>query len=150
MADGSAKSTQADALLLSLFSDPSALSKIEGVLAKHGISSDQADRRNSPLNDETNEKAANFDINAGEERGAPPTFKKDDIGELSGALPGILSLLPKNLPCADPRQTALLLAIKPYLSQKRAELIDGFLKFERIGSLIKNLSTGGNNVLQQK
>ena len=31
-----------------------------------------------------------------------------------------------------------------------AELIDGFLKFERLGSLLKNLNLGGANVLQEK
>ena len=148
MADGSTKNNQAENLLLSLLSDPSSLSKIEGVLARHGISNGQVRGHNPPLNSEIDENSANIDENSAKEREASPTFKKDNIGELSGALPGILSLLPKNLPSADPRQTALLLAIKPYLSPKRAELIDGFLKFEQIGSLLKNLNAGGNNVLQ--
>lgn len=148
MAEGSAKNDQASALLLSLLSDPSSLSKIEGVLERHGISSSQSNGENSPLDNEIQDNSANIGEKSSKERDTSPTFKKDDIGELSGAIPGILSLLPKNLPCADPRQTALLLAIKPYLSQKRAELIDGFLKLERIGSLLKNLSAGGNNVLQ--
>ena len=117
-------------------------------LARHGISNGQVCGNNPPLNSEIDENSANIDENSAKEREASPTFKKDNIGELSGAIPGILSLLPKNLPSADPRQTALLLAIKPYLSQKRAELIDGFLKFEQIGSLLKNLNAGGNNVLQ--
>ena len=150
MSEVSASQNQMDELLGALLSNPSALSKIDEILKKHGIAQNQNDGINSPQNEIFEADRVQSDENLPNNKESSPTFSNNKSGEPSTAPSGILSLLPKNLPSADPRQTALLLAIKPYLSPKRAELIDGFLKFERLSSLLKNLNLGGANVLQEK
>lgn len=150
MSDISASQTQMDELLGALLSNPSALSKIDEILKKHGITQNQNDGVNSPQSEIFEADRVQPGENLPNNQDNSPTFSNSKSREPSTAPPGILSLLPKNLPSADPRQTALLLAIKPYLSPKRAELIDGFLKFERLGSLLKSLNVGGTNVLQEK
>lgn len=150
MSEVSASQNQMDELLGVLLSNPSALSKIDEILKKHGIAQNQNDGINSPQNEIFEADSPQSGENSPNNQDSSPTFSNNKSREPSTTPSGILSLLPKNLPSADPRQTALLLAIKPYLSPKRAELIDGFLKFERLGSLLKNLNLGGANVLQEK
>ena len=140
-------------LLSSLLSNPETLSKINGILSKYTSSEN---RDNSPLTPQNNKSSeeiiatiGNNNINSSNE---PPTEQVLKSNEIPFDFTKIASLFGEGI---DPQkyqnkeQIALLLAIRPYLSPRRRELIDAFIKFNRIGIFLNKFNqNGGQNVLQ--
>lgn len=131
-------------ILGGLMSNPELTSKMGEILS--GLSSAKKDD-NSPPSDEnssnnTTDKEETMDVS---QKGdiSFPTFHNSDMGNILAKLPQIISNLSGEKDensLASKQQIALLLAIRPYLSQRRQELIDTFIKMNRFGAIFKNLS----------
>ena len=89
---------------------------------------------------------------AGEASDAPPSTPAGADAGLLGALPPeLLTKLPALMSAIGPMvkgkgagdckddKTALLLALKPYMSPKRCEAIDKLIMFGRIGEIMRQL-----------
>ncbi len=131
-------------ILGGLMSNPELTSKMGEILS--GLSSAKKDD-NSPPSDEnssnnTTDKEETMDVSQKDDISFP-TFHNSDMGNILAKLPQIISNLSGEKDensLASKQQIALLLAIRPYLSQHRQELIDTFIKMNRFGAIFKNLS----------
>ena len=131
-------------ILGGLMSNPELTSKMGEILS--GLSSAKKDD-NSPPSDEnssnnTTDKEETMDVSQKDDISFP-TFHNSDMGNILAKLPQIISNLSGEKDensLASKQQIALLLAIRPYLSQRRQELIDTFIKMNRFGAIFKNLS----------
>lgn len=131
-------------ILGGLMSNPELTSKIGEILS--GLSTAKKDD-NSPPSDEnssnnTTDKEETMDVSQKDDISFP-TFHNSDMGNILAKLPQIISNLSGEKDensLASKQQIALLLAIRPYLSQRRQELIDTFIKMNRFGAIFKNLS----------
>lgn len=134
----------ASALLSSLLSDTETLSRLTSVLGMLGnlgigSSSPQGGENAAEIGVEQSQNAEN----TVEDDASSPTLKIEDGLGISQKLPDILSLLSSQKPresAVDDRRIALLLAIKPYLSPRRGELIDSFIQLNRLGGILRSLS----------
>ena len=110
--------TSADlsSILSSLLSNPDAISKVNGIISQY-TSSDGENKAASET--------------APSESAEPPSETK---------IPDLLSLISSSAPTQNKEQTALLLAIRPYLSPHRRELIDGFIRMSKLTDIIKKLT----------
>ena len=131
-------------LIGTLFSNPEALSKIGNIISKIGESENNT---NSPQitdysanNANNNENQSNYS----DKSNAPsPTSENIEHNNIVSKLPDILSKITSSTAensVENKQQIALLLAIRPYLSEHRKELIDTFIKMNRLGSIFKNLT----------
>ena len=126
-----------------LLSDPEKISKIKGIIDNlthedNGENSPQI--ANIPSFDEKSDSIEK--INQGIERDNSPQSENAANFDAAAKLPEILSLFAgQNLKNAteNKEQIALLLAIRPYLSENRKQLIDTFIKFNRISHILKKL-----------
>lgn len=131
-------------LISSLLSNPESLSKINEIIKKHTSS---ANRDNSPLvndyNDISSEDTENIGKNGVNNDNNSPTSQNQTSQESNQNPLGIFSFLSskklESLTFKD-EQITLLLAIRPYLSEHRKELIDSFINFNKITKIFKNLS----------
>ncbi len=149
----SALSPDVATLFSTLLSNLETLSKISGILSKY--KSEEIENNSPPdvQNDkETEETVAEVDTNDADLPKESPTeqvFKNNEnafdfskIASLFGG--GIDSKKSQNK-----EQIALLLAIKPYLSPRRNELIDSFIKITNFSEILKNINQqGDSDVLQ--
>ena len=79
--------------------------------------------------------------------GAPPLQSEPNVGDSSSSstpLPEMLSAIAPLLSHSSEKnggdhRTALLCALRPYLSPERQEIIDYIMKFSKMGDLIKKL-----------
>lgn len=147
MADGTAEiknNNDLSTLLGGLLSNPEMLSKISNLISVLGMpqSSD-----NSPQT--TDNESTNSNINDNNEsvlsnsEDISPTFQNSESNYILTKMPEILSKFSSSKDensIATKEQIALLLAIKPYLSDRRKELIDTFVKMNRLGAIFKNLT----------
>ena len=125
-----------------LLSDPEALSKMAGALSRLGILDDTVESS-------TDEKPS---VPASTPANTPnPLSSLLSSPEILSKLPSILSALgglsgkgapppsqPEKKHDSD-RRIALLLALRPYLSPRRREIIDYLIKMNKLGELFKNL-----------
>lgn len=131
-------------LIGTLISNPDSLSKMSEILAKATSSMQSGE---SPPSEEISanseaDKTINDNFTQNSEN-SPPTFQNSDAGEIISKLPHILSKLSSvkaEDSIATKQQIALLLAIRPYLSDHRKELIDTFIKMNHLGAIFKNLA----------
>lgn len=116
-ANESAK-TSADlsSILGSLLSNPDAISKVNGIISQYTSSDGEKN--------DTSE--------------ASPTEAAEPASEAK--IPDLLSLISSSTPTQNKEQTALLLAIRPYLSPHRRELIDGFIRMSKLTDILKKLT----------
>ncbi len=152
-AEENKNTTDLSGLISGLISNPEALSKMSDIISKIG-SNENGD--NSPL--ETNISNNNQDTtddksdNATNIDDASPTFQNFDISNIISKIPNILSKMSSfkgEKSIADKQQITLLLAIRPYLSERRKELIDTFIKMNKLSSIFMSLiKEGEKNVLQ--
>lgn len=131
-------------LIQSIISNPEAISKIKDIISKIDLS---AIGNNPPLTNDFSEiNQDNQQINeniAPDNSNSSPTFKNFEANDLLSKMPQILSKLSSHKEensIATKEQIALLLAIRPYLSEHRKELIDTFIKMNRLGSIFKTLT----------
>ena len=145
---GTPISSDLSSLVSGLLSNPEALSKISNIISKlseNENSSNSPPSSNIPINNqeitEISEQEAPFD------KDSSPTFQNFDINTILSKAPDILSKLSSTKienSIADKHQIALLLAIRPYLSERRKELIDTFIKMNKFSSILMNLSKKGD------
>ena len=136
-----------------LISNPNIISKINNILDNIDTASNS---NNSPPsnNISSNEKESendnsNIHVNPND---YSPTFQNLDIGNFISKIPDILSKLSSasnENSIVTKQQINLLLAVRPYLSERRKELIDSFIKINKFSSIFMSLGKEGEkNVLQ--
>jgi hypothetical protein len=139
-------------LISNLLSNPETLSKISTVLSKYtqqenGDNSPPTNDNSENFADNENKKdtnIANKDINSPTEQIFNNTQIPFDLTKIASLFSGGIN--PRE--SQNKEQIALLRAIRPYLSPRRQELIDNFIKFSNLGTLLKNFNiNGGTNVL---
>ena len=131
-------------LFSSLVSNPEIMSTMGNIISN--LSANQNDVT-PPLNDNfqgnnenSNENNENNIVNNEENS---PTFQNFDPSDILSKIPNILSNFSSTKAedsIATKQQIALLLAIRPYLSERRKELIDTFIKMSKLGAIFKNLT----------
>lgn len=72
---------------------------------------------------------------------APAADNAENGGEGQSKLQSLISSLPASSPdsTAGDNRIALLVALKPYLSRERGEIIDYIIKFSKLGDMLKKL-----------
>lgn len=131
-------------LLNSLLSNPETLSKIGATISKY---TNEENATPPPPDSENNNNPQENNLNLSENdnqiANTSPTSSQISINAFAEKLPELLSLFlssdAKNNPQSK-QQIALLLAIKPYLSARRQELIDSFVKISQISDIIKKIT----------
>lgn len=145
--DSEAKSTvppDLSAMLLNMLNSPDAMAKISSVLSV--LSNPSIANAPPPSEENTANTDSTPDTNSQnlKENSTPsPTFSNSELGDISQKLPELLSLLSAQKSrqnTASTQQISLLLAIKPYLSPRRRELIESFIQINRLGDVLKALS----------
>lgn len=128
-------------LLTSLLSNPDALSKMGDTIAKYTAGDNSPPSNNNSDNIESIATTSNNNLDKSESKS--PTFLQSENNSMATKLPELLSLLSSknssNNPAAK-QQIALLLAIKPYLSNRRQELIDSFIKISQFSEILKKIT----------
>lgn len=117
-----------EGVLSSILENDDLMNKISGILSSH-----EGDT-NASLPDVIGLLSSTMGINQGDDAGksSPPpneSSEKRDEGTGSHGLESLLSTVS--------RSSALLCALKPYLSEKRAQMIDSILKIEKITQIMK-------------
>ena len=143
-AEKSTQSFDISSLIGTLLSNPETLSKIGNIISKIGDSENSASSPPS-ANYSSNINNLNNNINTFSEelKDLSPTFQNNENENIVSKLPDILSKITSSNSensVENKQQIALLLAIRPYLSEHRKELIDIFIKMNRLGSIFKNLT----------
>lgn len=143
-AEKSPQSFDVSSLIGTLFSNPEALSKIGNIISKIGESENNTNPPQSinylDNNADNNENNSNY---SEQTNTSSPTFQNIEHENIVSKLPDILSKITSSTAensVENKQQIALLLAIRPYLSEHRKELIDTFIKMNRLGSIFKNLT----------
>lgn len=80
------------------------------------------------------------------EKAAPPAIASAEMADTLGRLSEMISSITAPRTgggSGGGKHTALLLAIKPYLSQRRGELIDDIIRLSSLGDLLGGLGEGG-------
>ena len=143
------------AILAGMLSNPEALSKIGGILSKFTAGESGL---NPPQNEQVGAESEDVistpsDYQADISTASPTEQTENEgIGALDFAkIASIFGGGFERQKTPNNTQTALLLAVRPYLSPRRKELIDTFIKFSRLGDFLNKFNgDGGSNVLQQK
>ena len=152
-ADNRAVSTLSEGDIYSLFSSPDSLSKISEILSKHGILENSEIRDSTPQNDNFNNAKENIGTIFESSEHSSPTSSKFEASDIFEKLPQILTLFSSvggENSMFNKQQNDLLRAIRPFLSERRREVLDGMMKFERVGAMLSKLTQGERNVSQQK
>lgn len=134
---GTERSSGQEALSLvsTLLNDPATVARLMRVLSASG-------GENASSSAEKSEDAAvgsDEETVESTEKATPSAEMADTLGRLSEVISTIAS--PKA--GGGGKHTALLLAIKPYLSQRRGELIDDIIRLSSLGDLLDGLGEGG-------
>lgn len=137
-------------ILGAILSNPEALSRVGKIISDH-ISADETSNASNPppVANNTEDFDTNIPTNSSDNTNNENnnnTFQPLDLGD---TLPKLLSLFSSSGGAPSQKtkeQIALLTAIKPYLSPRRKDLIDSFIKMSRFGAILKNFN-GGQNVL---
>lgn len=143
-ADSRASGFDFSALISNLISNPETLSKIGDIVSKIGVGESSSTPPLSNSNTVNSSSISTTISNISEyNENTPPTFQKEDNENFATKLPEILNKITESNQensTENKQQIALLLAIRPYLSDHRKELIDTFIKMNRLGSIFKNLT----------
>ena len=131
-------------LLGTLLSSPDTLSKMSNIISNL---TSNANSNNSPPNENNSldkeESESNSKDNTQNIENLSPTFQNSGTENILSKMPEILSKITSTKAensLATKQQIALLLAIRPYLSDHRKELIDTFIKMNQLGSIFKSLT----------
>ena len=144
MPEESSGALDVSGLLKSLLSNPEAFSKMSNIISNLASSANSTNPPQSNDNNGVNEELAdNIENNTTNSKEYSPTFQNQDVTNILPKIPEILSKISSvkaEDSIATKQQIALLLAIKPYLSEHRKELIDTFIKMNKFGAIFKNLT----------
>lgn len=131
-------------MLGQLLSKPETIEKIGDIVSRYAKNDNGLSSPPSSENAENNNTApTNAPTSLKEIRDSSPTNSTSENLDFLKILPAFSSLLsPKNpeISAASNQQKALLLAIRPYLSERRRELIDTFITFNKLSEIFKNLT----------
>ena len=130
-------------LLSTLLSSPESLSKIVDIIAKH---TKEENRDFSPPNQQNSQTTSNisniFDEIPHKSEDASTT-SQNEIKEHTPENPldflSFLSSEKLSFLAIKDEQIALLLAIRPYLSEHRREVIDAFIKISKIAKIFSSI-----------
>ena len=128
-------------ILTSLLSNPDAISKMGDTISKYTKSD-----TSPPINDNSDilsENTNNIKNISEKSESASPTSPPQAEEANSLKFPEFLSILSSKNSASNPstkNQTALLLAIKPYLSPRRQELIESFIKICQFSEILKKIT----------
>lgn len=139
-------------LLSALLSNPDSLSKLSAILSKFTSGENGAvSPPRSNLDKNADNEQDNYDGNANDIENISPTEPTKSTIDSSMDFSKIITILSTISHPQKPqnnRQIALLLAIKPYLSTRRKDLIDSFIQITNFSEIFKNFSQkGGSDVL---
>ena len=144
MPEESSGALDVSGLLGSLLSNPEAFSKMSNIISNLASSANSTNPPQSNDNNGVNEELAdNIENNTTNSKEYSPTFQNQDVTDILPKIPEILSKISSvkaEDSIATKQQIALLLAIKPYLSEHRKEIIDTFIKMNKFGAIFKNLT----------
>ena len=130
-------------LLSTLLSNPDKISKIREVI--DNLTRDDNGENSPQVANNSTLGAISDNIEKAEqefERDSPPQSENALNLDFGTKLPEILSLFTGQGKGSSPEnkeQIDLLLAIRPYLSENRKQLIDTFIKFNRISHILRKL-----------
>ena len=129
-------------LLSTLLSSPESLSKIGDIIAKHTKEENRDFSPPNQQNPQTTSNISNIFDEISHKSEDTSTTSQNEIKEHTPENPlDFLSFLPSEklsfLAIKD-EQIALLLAIRPYLSEHRREVIDAFLKISKIAKIFSS------------
>lgn len=143
--DDKAHSPDVSSILSSILSNPEAITKIKESISKYA---QEPSGENSPpgeISEDNNKEIGkeNNDVETNND-GSSPTFQNFQGLDISQKLPELLSALGSlgggKGSLINKQQSALLLAIRPYLSEHRRGMIDTFLSMSQIGEIFKKLN----------
>ena len=130
--------------LSELLSNPEIIGKLTSVISQLSASGNfhipPLDTDNKPTSNDTPTTSDHISENTSDNISTSDT---SDISSILSKIPNILSLFSDNKQSSsilDSNQKALLNALRPYLSEKRRELIDLFIKMDRFGSIFKTIA----------
>lgn len=130
-------------LLSALLSDPEKITKIKGIIDNFSKTENRVDSPQGESTKLTNNVPNDLGAETQEDFwDSPPPQETSANLDLSSKLPDILSLFgghSSQNSAENKEQIALLLAIRPYLSENRKQLIDTFIKFNRISHILRKL-----------
>lgn len=134
--------------LLSLLSNPDAMNKMAGALSRLGILEGDSDT-SAPAEQSAKKSADEESAQAVSDTGNPLSSLLSNP-EILSKIPTILSALSassgkgsaspssRERGCKD-RRITLLLALRPYLSPHRRDIVDYLVKMNKLGELFKSL-----------
>ena len=131
-------------LVSNLLSNPDAISKMSNIISS--LSSNTNGKNSPPSNENkeiSKESKDNVESNTSNNKDSSPTFQNFDATNILAKMPEFLSKISSSKAedsIVAKQQIALLLAIRPYLSEHRKELIDTFIKMNKLGAIFKNLT----------
>lgn len=125
---------EALSLVSTLLNDPATVARLMRVLSASGGNASGGAEKSEDVAVGSDEETVEST-----EKATPSAEMADTLGKLSEVISTIAS--PKA--GGGGKHTALLLAIKPYLSQRRGELIDDIIRLSSLGDLLGGLGEGG-------
>ena len=130
--------------LSELLSSPEIIGKLTSVISQLSSSGNfhipPLDTDNKPTLNDTPTTSDHISDNTSDNIS---TSETNDISSILSKIPNIISLFSDNKQGStilDSNQKALLNALRPYLSERRRELIDLFIKMDRFGSIFKTIA----------
>lgn len=137
------RSGDAASVLSSILSNPDALSKMSEIIAKH---TSKENRDNPPqqenITDNSFNSTSDIEENAEifqKDSTTSQIEKKQEKTSNSLDILSLFSSLGDNKGHGNDRQTALLLAIRPYLSTRRQELLDTMMRMGKISKIFMDI-----------
>ena len=129
-------------LLSTLLSSPESLSKIGDIIAKHTKEENRDFSPPNQQNPQTTSNISNIFDEIPHKSEETSTTSQNEIKEHTPENPldflSFLSSEKLSLLAIKDEQIALLLAIRPYLSEHRREVIDAFLKISKIAKIFSS------------
>ena len=127
-----------------LLSNPETISKLASILSNLNFNNiDNTPPPDNNISQDSENISDNQSNNQDNNEGSSPTFQNADANKILTKIPQIMSQISANKceeSIATKQQIALLSAVRPYLSDHRKELIDTFIKMNRLGAIFKNLT----------
>jgi uncharacterized protein YidB (DUF937 family) len=122
-----------------IFSNPQMLSAISSMAQNLKNGNASTPITNEKSNEKSNEISNEKSKENNEENSEAPQGQIS--ASISDKLPELLNMLsPNGSKIKQNRQSELLCALKPYLSQNRNDAIDKIIRFSELSSVFKNLS----------
>lgn len=122
-------------VLSALLSNPDTMAKIGGVISKYTSSEN---RDNPPQNKDFETKFDDFSNNKGNDTPISDEESPTEENQENSEIAPIPSSKKVESRANENDQIALLLAIRPYLSERRRDMIDTFVRLSKMGNIFKN------------